>query len=523
MSEAKEQAEIVAFLARPEAHGGADPLVGPVERVDTHISHVFLAGGRAVKLKRAVKLPYLDYSTPEKRRAACEEELRVNRRTAPELYRDVVPVVRRADGALAIGGEGTPLDWLVLMRRFDQTFLFDRMAERGALTEQHVAAAVAMIARFHESAERVGGGAKSVGEIIEGNVASVGRSAVPRPLAPARAEALHAACRARFAAARALLDRRGAEGRVRDGHGDLHLRNICLVGGKPVLFDAIEFNPEFRRIDVFYDFAFLLMDLVHRRLGVHANLALNGYVEATGDLGGLASLPLFVAMRAVIRGHIQANIAGTQKRDALWEEAAAYFDLAEAALAPPPPMLLAIGGLSGTGKTTVARAAAPRLGALPGALLLRSDVIRKRLAGVPPAQRLPETHYTPEWTQRVYAEMLRQADLALKGGHSVIADAVSGQAEQRAALEAAAKRAGARFLGVWLEAPLAVREARVGARASGRVADASDADAAIARRQHEPDPTALGWWRIDAGGALPLTQKRLAEALEMAGSPLRAD
>jgi aminoglycoside phosphotransferase family enzyme/predicted kinase len=519
LSEAKEQAEIVAFLARPEAHGGADPLVGPVERVDTHISHVFLAGGRAVKLKRAVKLPYLDYSTPEKRRAACEEELRVNRRTAPELYRDVVPVVRRADGALAIGGEGTPLDWLVLMRRFDQTFLFDRMAERGALTEQHVAAAVAMIARFHESAERVGGGAKSVGEIIEGNVASVGRSAVPRPLAPARAEALHAACRARFAAARALLDRRGAEGRVRDGHGDLHLRNICLVGGKPVLFDAIEFNPEFRRIDVFYDFAFLLMDLVHRRLGVHANLALNGYVEATGDLGGLASLPLFVAMRAVIRGHIQANIAGTQKRDALWEEAAAYFDLAEAALAPPPPMLLAIGGLSGTGKTTVARAAAPRLGALPGALLLRSDVIRKRLAGVPPAQRLPETHYTPEWTQRVYAEMLRQADLALKGGHSVIADAVSGQAEQRAALEAAAKRAGARFLGVWLEAPLAVREARVGRR----IADASDADAAIARRQHEPDPTALGWWRIDAGVELPLTQKRLAEALEMAGSPLRAD
>ncbi len=519
MNEAKEQAEIVAFLARPEAHGAE----GPVERIDTHISHVFLAGRRALKLKRAVKLPYLDYSTPEKRRAACEEELDVNRRTAPELYREVVPVVRRRDGALAVGAAGTPLDWLVAMRRFDQDFLFDRMAERGALGLEHVAAAVEAIARFHARAERVAGGAEMIGRIIEGNIASVGRAAVPRPLAPARADALHVACRARFAAAKLLLDRRGAEGRIRDGHGDLHLRNICLVEGKPLLFDAIEFDPGFRRIDVFYDFAFLLMDLVHRGLAAHAHLALNGYVGATGDTGGVAALPLFLAVRAVIRGHIQATTASArggaaQRSDPLWAESAAYFDLAEAALAPPPPALLAIGGLSGTGKSTLAKAVAPRLGAMPGALLLRSDVIRKRLAGVPPEQRLPESHYTPEWTARVYAEMLRVAAAALGGGHSVIADAVSGQADQRAALEGAARQAGARFLGVWLEAPLAVREARIGARA----ADASDADVSVARRQHEPDSSALGWRRIDAGGELRLTQKRLEEALGIAGAPLRA-
>ncbi len=513
MSEAPEQAEFVAFLSRPEAHRGS----GPVERVDTHISHVFLAGERAVKLKRAVKMPYLDYSTPARRRAACEEELRVNRRTAPELYRAVEPLVRRADGALAIGGEGEALDWLVIMRRFDQAMLFDRMAGRGALTREHVSAAVEMIARFHAEAERAAGGAAGVGEIIEGNVASVGRAAVPRPLSPARAEALHAACRARFEAAKALLDRRGAEGRVRDGHGDLHLRNICLVGGKPLLFDAIEFNREFRRIDAFYDFAFLLMDLLHRGLGGHANLALNGYVEASGDVGGVATLPLFLAMRAVIRGHIQATIAANERREAAWAESAAYFDLAEAALAPPAPVLLAIGGLSGTGKSTLARAVAPRLGALPGALLLRSDVIRKHLAGVAPKERLPESHYTPEWTERVYAELIRRADVALAGGHSVIADAVSGRAEHRAALEAAAQRAGARFAGLWLEAPLAVREARVGARD----ADASDAGVAVARSQRDPDAVSLGWRRVDAGGGLEATVARLGEALAQEGVPLR--
>lgn len=509
-----DQSEIVAFLARPEAHGGA----GPVERVDTHISHVFLAGDRALKLKRAVKLPYLDFSTPEKRRAACEAELAVNRRTAPDLYREVAPVVRRPDGRLAIGGAGAPLDWLVVMRRFDQSLLFDRLAERGALGADQVVAAVEAVARFHGAAKRAEDGAEIFARIIDGNRASVERAAVPRPLSRARADALHAACIVRFEALRPLLDRRAAAGRVRDGHGDLHLRNICLFGGKPVLFDAIEFDPGFRRIDVFYDFAFLLMDLLHRRLAAHANLALNAYVSATDDVEGVATLPLFLAVRAIIRGHIQATIAAARADGGQpWAEAGAYFDLAEAALAPPPPLLLAIGGLSGTGKSTLARAIAPRIGALPGALLLRSDVIRKRLAGVPPERRLPESCYTPEWTERVYDALLRRAVAGLGGGHSVIADAVSGQAGQRAALEAAARQTGARFLGIWLEAPLAVREARIGRRA----ADASDADVVVARRQHEPGD--LGWWRLDAAGDLALTLKRLAETLAAAGLPPRAD
>jgi len=509
-----DQAEIVAFLEQPAAHGGS----GPVERIDTHISHVFLAGDRVLKLKRAVKLPYLDFSTPEARRIACEAEIAVNRRTAPELYLGVVPVVRRADGVLALDGPGTPVDWLVAMRRFDQSLLFDRMAERGALTEAHVVAAGDAIARFHDSAERTTGGADTMARIIAGNRESICRAAVPRPLSAERADALHAACLGRLEKLRARLDRRGAEGFVRDGHGDLHLRNICLVGGKPVLFDAIEFNPAFRRIDVFYDFAFMLMDLVHRRLAGHANRALEAYAAATGDIAGLETLPLFIAVRAVIRGHI----AATQARqvggdDSGWAESAAYFALAERALAPPPPLLLAIGGLSGSGKSTVARAIAPGIGAMPGALLLRSDVIRKRLAGVAPEQRLPESSYTPAWTDRVYDEMMRRAGAALGAGHAVIVDAVSGNAPHRAALEDAARRSGAGFLGVWLDAPLPVREARVGARAG----DASDADAAVARNQSEP--ANLDWRRIDAGGALAVTLAGLEAALRAAGHPPRAD
>ncbi|MCW5771954.1 MAG: AAA family ATPase, partial [Rhodospirillaceae bacterium] len=400
---------------------------------------------------------------------------------------------------------------------FDQETLFDKLAARGALGESQVIAAVEAIARFHAAAERAPGGAATIARIIDGNRDSMMRAAVPRPLAAARAEALDAACRALLERRNELLNRRGREGRVRDGHGDLHLRNICLVEGKPVLFDAIEFDPGFRRIDVFYDFAFLLMDLLHRRLPHHANRALNAYVGASDDGGGMATLPLFLGLRAIIRGHIQATIAGGGGDAAAWAEAGAYFDLAEAALAPPPPVMVAVGGLSGTGKTTIARAIAPALGALPGALLLRSDVLRKRLAGAAETDRLDQAYYSAEWSARVYAEIKRQCGEVLAQGQAVVADAVSGATAQRRELEAVARAAGARFAGIWLEAPLAVREERVGARRG----DASDADAAVARRQREPE--VLDWIKVDASGELPETVAAVEDALRDAGIPLRAD
>ncbi len=513
-----EQAALIEWLGRPETHG----VPGPVERVETHISFVFLAGERAYKLKRAVKYSYVDFSTVEKRRAAAEAELAVNRRTAPEIYLGLAPVLRRGAG-FAIGGmaeAAAAIDWLVVMRRFDQATLFDRLAARGALTEDDVAAVTDEILRFHQGAARAPGGAAPVARTIEVNHNSVLRAAVPRPLTRERAEALAAGCRARLAALAPLLDRRAAEGHVRDCHGDLHLRNICKIAGRPALFDAIEFDPELRRIDVYYDFAFLLMDLLHRGLARHANRALNIYAGAARDFAGLAALPLFLAMRATIRGHIAATLApGHADEAARYGEAASYIALAEAALAPPPPVLLAIGGLSGTGKSLQSQAIAPGLGALPGALVLRSDAIRKELAGAAPTTRLAPEFYAPDWTERVYGELLNRAGTVLRAGHSVIVDAVSGRAEQRAAIEAVAMAAGAGFAGFWLAAPGAVRVARVG----GRKGDASDADVAVVRRQAEPNPASVTWRRIDAGGEAAAAANEIAHALIAAGIALRAE
>lgn len=512
-----DQAATLAFLATPNAHGGA----GPVRRLDTHISAVFLAGDRVLKLKRAVRLGYVDFSTRERRRAAAAAEVTINRRTAPSLYLGVAPVVRGADGALALGPVVEPemaadaagvVDWVVVMRRFDEETLLDRFADRGALDPALARAVAEAVASFHARARRiaVADGAARVGRVLEGNAASVARAAVPRPLAPARADALLAATRAEHARRAALLDARAAAGFVRDGHGDLHLGNICLDGGRPTLFDAIEFDPAFREIDVFYDAAFLLMDLARRGLAAAANAAFNAYVAATGDLDGIATLPLFLAMRATIRGHVAATQAaeraGVAAED-LWRASADYFAFAERALAPPPPRLVAIGGLSGTGKSTVAAALAPALGAVPGALVLRSDAVRKELAGVAETTRLDDAHYTRARTAEVYAALLDRAGRALAAGQACIVDAVSGDAEHRAALAALARRHGAGFAGAWLEAPLALRQARIAARRN----DASDATAEVAARQWAPET--LDWPRIDATGAPEAVAARVAAAI----------
>ena len=489
------QGEVIAFLGDPRTHGGQ-----AVQRIDTHAALVFLAGDRALKLKRAVRYPYLDYSTVEKRQAACVAELAINRRSAPTLYRGVVAIRRGIDGRLRLdedgGGDGDAVDWLVEMARFPDESLFDRMAERQALTLPLMHRLAERIAAFHrEAAPRPeGGGLEAMLAVADGNFEDL--RAAPDLFPATAVERLAERTGDALDRLAPLLEERRRAGFVRHGHGDLHLRNIVLLDGEPTLFDAIEFDEALAVADVFYDLAFLLMDLDHRGLRPLGNAVLNRYLEETGDYGGLAALPLFLSLRAAVRAKVSAAALRLGGRaEGLANEARRYLDHALAALEPAPARLVAVGGLSGSGKTRLAQRIAPELGPAPGAVVLRSDVLRKRLCGVADTDRLPDEGYAPAVTGRVYAELYRRAAAVLAAGHAVVVDAVSARPDERRRIEAIAAEAGVRFDGIWMEAPLAERMARV----TNRRNDASDATAEVAKRQESYDLGTIGWTRLDSG------------------------
>jgi aminoglycoside phosphotransferase family enzyme/predicted kinase len=505
----QDQAAAIAFLADPVTHGGAE-----VRRIDTHASVVFLAGNHAFKLKRAVRFSYLDYSTLAARERFCRAELALNRRTAPDLYQEVRSIARAADGRLSFDGPGAVIDWVVVMRRFDQETLFDRLAERRRLTTPLMLELAEQIARFHGGADvdTEAGGLAGMAETVASDARNL-RAAVPDVLASAAVEALIAAVQEQLARVGGVLEERRRAGRVRHCHGDLHLRNICLVDGRPTLFDGIEFNRTMSNIDVLYDLAFLLMDLHARGLGGLGNGVFNRYLDLRAEADGLPALPLFLAVRAAVRAHVGAAAAQTQpsaaarRRQA--DEARRYLVLAGDLLRPPAPRLVAVGGLSGTGKSTVAYGAAPALGAVPGARVLRSDVIRKRLFDRALDEPLPPAAYGPDVSVRVYGRLREQAAAALAAGHSVIADAVYASPSERADIAAVARVARVEFTGLWLEAPADVLEDRIRARRG----DASDATVEVLRRQLSIDTGPIGWQRIDASGPLPAVVARIRRLL----------
>jgi len=439
-----------------------------------------------------VRLPYLDFSTVEFRKAACERELSLNRRTAPELYKRVVAVTRDPCGGLHLDGTGEPVDWVVEMKAFDQAQLLDRLAKLGPLPFGIARELGDTIAEFHDKAEVAQGfgGAGALKIMIADNADAISVCSAGIFDAGAVDEVIER-CEQALVALTPLLDGRRARGKVRNCHGDLHLGNICLVDGHPILFDCLEFDEQLSSIDVLYDVAFLLMDLLKHRLAGDANMVLNRYLDRRDEAEGLAALPLFMALRAVIRGHVTATRDPSAKA-----EANAYIAAALDFLRPSPPRLMAIAGLSGSGKSTLAYRLAPEVGAAPGARVIRSDVIRKRLFGVAPETPLGTEAYSAEVTQRVYRSMLDAAAGCLAAGQSAILDAVFLRPDERGAAADLARRIQVPFHGFWLEAPVAVLENRI----AGRRNDASDADAAILRKQLEIDPGPLDWTRIDAAG-----------------------
>ncbi len=513
-----DQSAVFEFLGNPASH--AHP--GPVARIDTHGAAVFLVGPDAYKVKRAVAFPFMDFSTVEKRRIACEGEITINRPGAPDLYLEALPVVRR-DGRLHLGGSGEVVDWVVHMRRFDETKTLDRIAATGDLAAPLLVDLARAIAASHARAARCepafDAGA-ALAEVLADNADAF--AAAPDLFPTEAAAALAAAARAALTQCRSLLKTRAATGAVRRCHGDLHLRNIAVIDGHPVLFDAIEFNPALATCDVLYDLAFLLMDLWERGLRGPANLVLNRYLwtcDQRDHYAALAALPLFLSTRAAIRAKVGAAAAAgahgpdqTKARN----EACRYFRAACAFLQAPPARLVAVGGLAGTGKSTLAAGLAPALAPAPGAVILRSDIERKAMAGKGETERLPPSAYSEGATQAVYARLRERAALALQAGHSVIVDAVHAHPDERVAIEAVAQDASVPFDGVWLEAPTPVLIERV----SRRKGDASDADAAIVAQQAHYELGGIKWHIIDVASG---TEAALAAVRARMGKPTGCD
>jgi len=509
--DAQQQDEVFAFLMDPATHGGA-----PVTRIDTHAASVFLAGARALKVKRAVRFPFLDYSTLAKRKEACDEELRVNRPFAPLIYRRAVAITRRDGGPLVIGGDGTPVEWAVEMARFDERLTLDHVAEAGEIGPDLARDIADAIAASHAAASAAPAAPwiDSIPVIVARNTA-VFRGAAG--LAPDEIDALDAASRAAFTRAQEVLARRGRQGHVRRCHGDLHLSNLVLIDGKPVLFDAIEFDPAIASVDVLYDLAFPLMDLLHYGQPEAANGVLNRYLATTAEdhLDALSLLPLFLSMRAAIRAHVLLARIDQNAGDGSGIRRAAldYFALACRLIAPPQPCLIAVGGLSGTGKSVLARALARFVAPEPGAAVLRSDVVRKRLFGVAETERLPAAAYGTDTTARVYDGLAARAARVLAQGHSVIVDAVFARSAERSQIVAIARDMRVPFTGLFLTADLATRMRRIG----GRTGDASDATADLARQQEDYDIGSLDWAMVDASGTPDETLARGRDALAASG------
>ncbi|MCK6408677.1 bifunctional aminoglycoside phosphotransferase/ATP-binding protein [Thauera sp.] len=505
--------ELLDSLRRPGVLPGSE---GGVELIETHISWVLLAGDHAWKLKKPLDLGFLDFSTPTRRRAACEAEVRLNRRTVPEIYEAVVAVSgspqaprlaedarvevpigaggHQGSGAAAPGAEGdagcgAPFDYLVRMRRFDQAGLFSRLIDEGGLAPALFDRLACHVAAFHAAAAVAQpgdgfGDAAAVHAPVRQNFAQM-RARIDDAKLLALLGRVEAWAEAQFAALAPLFEARLAAGRVRECHGDLHLGNLIVLDGAPRLFDAIEFSAELRWTDVIADVAFLVMDLQARSRPGLGWRFLNAWLERCGDYAGLRVLPYYLSYRAMVRAKIAAiraaQVDGAARAQSL-AECRHYLGLAEAQAAPAAPALLVACGPSGAGKTSQSQA----LVEAGGVIRMRADVERKRLGGLAPEAASGSAFgaglYSAAMTARTYAHLAEAARAVVEAGRPALVDATFLKRAQRRAFAELAATLGVPFVILAFDAPPEVLRARVRSRIAAG-GDASEADEAVLEAQ----------------------------------------
>jgi aminoglycoside phosphotransferase family enzyme/gluconate kinase len=472
--------EILRFLTNPDSYPHES--ARGIEHLETHISHIFLGGGYAYKMKKSLDLGFLDFTSLEKRKYYCEEELRLNSIFAPDIYLEVVPVYKN-DGQLSFREEGEVVEYLLKMKEFKQEMIMSEIVERGDFSSDLCTELAHKLSRIHEKAdsnEEISSYAsvEQIRKVAEQNFAQtekyIGRSISKKSFERIQSFTLNFIDEHKF-----LFEKRQEANKIRECHGDLHLKNICIFKDEIQFFDRIEFNKEFRNIDVVYDLAFLIMDLHFRDESSAATRITNEYFERTGDYEGMALLSFYACMRAYIRGKVISFRLEDESQDqgAIEAEAKNYFDLAESYAAKEKGKLWITCGLSGSGKSTEAR----RIAAKEPFFIIRSDALRKHLTGVALYEKGPDHIYSAEVSRATYEKLIELADFLTSFGVSVLLDAKFDKRKWRVETMDVAERKELDFKIVYCKATPGELKKRLKERSE----DVSDADASLIDRQVE--------------------------------------
>ncbi len=465
------------------------PVTEPIQLIQTHISYVLLTGDYAYKVKKSVNFGFLDFTTLEQRKHFCEEELRLNQRGAPHLYLEVLAITQEAD-QLALNGHGEPIEYALKMRQFPQDALFTNLFEKGELTEKRMEELAWVVARFHAQAKTNNaiqnfGSMAQIRAAIDQNYEQT-KKYIGGPQTQEQFDQTQSYTDHFFEKQQEIFAQRVAHNRIREGHGDLHLGNICLWQDQILLFDCIEFNQAFRFVDVMYDVAFVVMDLEARHRPDLSNAFLNTYVEATGDWEGLEVLPLYLIRQAYVRAKVtsflldEPEISEAAKAEAR-QKAAHYYQLAWQYAHKHKGQLILMSGLSGSGKSTVARYFARRLNAVH----IRSDAVRKHLGGISLYERGEASLYTPAMNDRTYSHLLHLGIKLATQGYPVILDAKYNQQVFRLTALKQANVNHLPFRIFYCSAPLEVLRERL-QRRSGDITDARVN--LLAKQQQDEEP-----------------------------------